>query len=134
VTGNDVMWPQVTGGNPKVTSFYRKSTGTGCRRPKTCVHCVFNFLQGCGLQEEAVTWHKMTSRDLRWREVTRKWRHLTGSHLEAAVQGRKLADSVHFPSYKAVGCRRQSRDRKWRHVTSGDQEWPGSDVIWPEVT
>jgi len=76
----------------------------------------------------------MTSRDLRWPEVTRKWRHLTGSHLKVAVQGSKPTYTVHFTSYKAVACRRQSRDRKWRHVTSGDRKWPGSKVIWPEVT
>jgi len=77
----------------------------------------------------------MTSRDLRWPEVTRKWRHLTGSLVEVAVEGRKLAYTVHFTSYKAVAHgRRQSRDKKWRHVTSGDWKWPGSDVIWPEAT
>jgi len=74
----------------------------------------------------------MTSRDPRWREVTQKWCHLTGSHLEEAVEGRKLAYTVHFTSYKAVARRRkQSRDRKWRQGTSGDWKWPGSEVIWP---
>jgi len=33
-------------------------------------------------------------------QVTRKCRHLTGSHLEGAVEGRKLAYTVHFTSYK----------------------------------
>jgi len=60
---------------------------------------------------------------------------LTGSLLEVAVEGRKLAYTVHFTSYKAVArWRRQSRDRKWRHITSGGRKWPGSDVVWPEVT
>jgi len=77
----------------------------------------------------------MASCDLRWPEVTRKWRHLNGSHLKVAVEGRKLAYTVHFTSYKPVACRRrQSRDRKWRHVTSGDRTWLGSDVISPQVT
>jgi len=70
----------------------------------------------------------MTSCDLRWPEVTLKWRHLNRSHLEVAVKGQKLAYTVHFTSYKAVARRRrQSRHRKWRHVTSET----GSD---PEVT
>jgi len=55
--------------------------------------------------------------------------------VEAGVEGRKLAYTVHFISCKAVArIRRQSQGRKWRRETSGDQKWPGSDVIWPEVT
>jgi len=135
VAGNDVTWPHVTGSDPEVTSFDRKSPGSGCRRPKTGAYCTFRFLQGCSSQEKAVTWQEMTSRDLRWPEVTRKWCHLTGCHLEVAVEGRKLAYSVHLTSYKAVARRRrQSRDRKWHHVTSGGRKSPGSDVILPEVT
>jgi len=57
---------------------------------------------------------------------------LTGSHLEMAVEGRKLEYTVRFTSYKAVARRRQSRDRKARQVTSSDRKWPGSDVIRPE--
>jgi len=50
---------------------------------------------------------------------------LTGSHLEVAVEGRKLAYPIHFTSDKPVACRRrQSRDGKWRQVTSGDLRWP----------
>jgi len=74
-------------------------------------------------------WQEMTSRDFRWPEVPRKWCHLTGSHLEVAVEGRKRAYTVHFTFYKPVARRsRQSRDRKWRHVTSGDRKWP--EVTW----
>jgi len=128
MTSRDFRWPEVT-------SFDRTSPGNGCRRPKTCVYCTFHFLQGCSLLEEAVTWQEMTSRELRCARVTRKWSHLTGSHLEEAVEGQKLEYTVHFTSYKAVARRRrQSRDRKWRLVTSGYRKWPGSDVIWPEVT
>jgi len=134
VTGNDVMWPQDTRSDPEVMSFDRKSPRSGCRRPKTPVYCTFHFLQGCCSQEEGVTWQGMTSRDLRWPEFTRKCRHLTGSHLKVAVEGQKLAYTVHFTSYKAVGRRRrQSCDRKWRHVTSCDQKWPWSEVIWREA-
>jgi len=40
-------------------------------------------------------------------------RHLTGSHLEMAVEVRKLGYTVHFTSYKAVDRkRRRSRDSK----------------------
>jgi len=117
-----------------VTRKDRKSTGSSCRS-KTRVYCTFHYLQGCRSMEEAVTWRKMTSRQLRWKNVTRKSRYLTGSQLEVAVEDQKLANTVHFTSYKAVTRRRrQSPDRKWRHVTSGYRKWPGSDVIWPEVT
>ena len=44
----------------------------------------------------------MTSRDLRFPEVTRKLRHFIGSHLKVAVEGLKLPFTVHFTSYKAV--------------------------------
>jgi len=65
-------------------------------------------------------------RDLRCPALTRKWRYLTGSNLEA-VEGLTLAYTVHFTSYKAVARRRrQSRDRKWRHMTSSDRKWPGT--------
>ena len=55
-------------------------------------------------------------------EVTWKWVRLTASQLEVAVEGQKLAYHVRFTSYKAVVRRRQTLDRKWRHVTSGDQK------------
>jgi len=63
-------WPQETGGDPEVSSFDRKSPGSGCRTLKTGVYCAFDFLQGCCLQEDALKWQEMTSRDLRWLEVT----------------------------------------------------------------
>jgi len=133
-----VTWQKMTSRDlrsPEETSFDRKSPWSGCRRLKTGVYCAFDFLQGRSSQKEAVTWQEITSWDLRWPKVTRKWRHLTGSHLDVAVEGRKLAYTVCFTSYKAVARRRwQSRDRKWRHVTSSDRKWPGSDVIWPEST
>jgi len=180
-------WQELTSCNltwPEVTSFGRKSSGSGCRRSTTRVLGVFMLLQGCNSHLVAVTWKEMTSHDLKWLEVTRKWRHLTGSHREVdlegrnsrilyiclltrlylavggshvttnyvrspqltemtrkwhltdshqevAVEGRKLAYTVHFTSYKAVASSsRQSRDRKCCHVTSGDRKWPGSHVIW----
>jgi len=130
-----LTWAQVTGSIPEVTSFDRKSYGSDSRMPKTGIYCAFDFLQGCSSQEEVVTWQEMTSRDVRWPEVTLKWRRLTESHLEVAGENRKLAYIVRLTSYKAVAHRRRySRDRKWRHVTSGDRKWPWSDVVWPEVT
>jgi len=129
VIGNDVTWLGVTNSDPKVSSFNRKSPGSGCGRPKTWVYYTFHFLQRCIMQWGAVT-DKMTSRNVGWPKVTRKWRHLTGSHREVAVKGWKLAYTIHFTSYNAVDCsRRQSRDRKWRHVNWGDRKWHGSDVI-----
>jgi len=120
VTLKWLIWPKVT---------------WKCCRLKTHEYCTFHFLQGFSSQEEAVTWQEMTSRDLRWPEVTLKWRHLTGSNLEVAVEDQKLPYIAHFTSYKAVACRsRQSRGRKWRHLISGDQKGPRSDVIWPEVS
>jgi len=125
----------VTESDPEVTSILRKSPGSGCRSPKTCVRCTFHFLQSCSSQKEAVWWQEMTSRHLRWPKVTQKWRHLTGSHLEVAVEGRELEYTVHFTSCKGVArCRRPPQYRKWCHVTSGDRKWPGSNVAWPEVS
>jgi len=64
---------------------------------------------------EAVARRRRQSRDRKLRHMTskdRKLRHLTGSHLEVGVEGRKVAYTVHFTSYKAVARRGQSRDRK----------------------
>ena len=55
VTGNHVTCPAVTGSDPEVTSFERRSPGNGCRGPKAGIYCTFHFLQGCMSQEEAVT-------------------------------------------------------------------------------
>jgi len=131
-------WRHVISGDrndPKVTSLDRKSRGSGCRRSKNRVHCTFHYQQTCSSIKKAVTCQEMTSRDLKWPKVTRKWRHLRGSHQEVAVEGQNLPYTVHFTSHKAVSrIRMQSHDRKYRHVTSGDRKWPVSDVIWPEVT
>ena len=54
VTGNATR-DHVTGGAPEVTSFDRKLLGSACRRLKTRVLGVFQLLQGCNLQEVAVT-------------------------------------------------------------------------------
>ena len=55
MTGNDVTWLEVTGSDPEVTSFDRKSPGNGCRRPISQVLDTFEHLQGCNSQEVAVT-------------------------------------------------------------------------------
>jgi len=67
----------------------------------------------------------MTSCDLSWPELTRKWRHLNGSPLEVDVEGLWLRFCVCFSSYSTVTRRRWwQRDRKWRPATSRDQKWP----------
>ena len=128
----DSKWHHVTSNDrngPKAMSFDRRSPGSGCRS-KTRVLWMFELLQ-----DVAVTWLEMTSHNLTWMELTRKWRHFTGSHLEVAVEGRKLGFCVRLSSYRAVTCRRwKSCDRKWHYVTSRDQKWPESEVISPEVT
>jgi len=63
-----------------------------------------------------VTLPHMTGSDL---EVTSFER----SHLEVGVEGRKPTYTVRLTTYKAVARRRKpSRDRKARHVTSGDRK------------
>ena len=52
MTENDVMWPEVTGSEPEVTSFDWKSPGSGCRRPISQILGMFELLQGCNSQEE----------------------------------------------------------------------------------
>jgi len=86
MTSRDLRWPEVT---LKWCHFDQKLPGSGCRVPKTGMYCTFHFLQGCSSWEKAVTWQEMTSRDLRWMEVTCKWCHFIGSHLEVAVEGEK---------------------------------------------
>jgi len=61
-------------------------------------------------------------------EVTRKWRHFTGSHLEVAVEGLKLAYTIHFTSYNAVAPVGGS------HVTVNDVTWPQVTGCDPQVT
>ena len=52
--GNDVKRPEVTGSDPEVTSFDRKSRGSGCRRTISQVLGTFELLQGVNSQEVAV--------------------------------------------------------------------------------
>ena len=47
--GNDFTWPEVTGSDPEVASFERKSPGSGCRRPISQVLAMSELLQGCNL-------------------------------------------------------------------------------------
>jgi len=131
MTSRDLRRPEVTQRLSHLTGS-RLEVAVGGRKLRYSVHFT---------SYKAVAHRRRQARDSKWRHVTlnnRKWPgrcHLTGSHLEVAVEGRKLAYTVHFTSYKPVArTRRQSRDRKWRHVTSGDHKWPGSDVILPEVT
>ena len=61
--GNDVTSPEVTGTDPKVTTFDRNAAGNGCRRPISPVLGTLD-LQGCNSQEVAVTLQEMTGSDL----------------------------------------------------------------------
>ena len=54
MTGNDVTWPKVIGGDLKVTSFYWKWLGKGCRRLKIRILVAFQLLQGCNTEEVKV--------------------------------------------------------------------------------
>ena len=47
-----------------MTSFYRKSLGSGCRRLKSLLLGTFELLQDFNSQEVAVTWQEMALRDL----------------------------------------------------------------------
>ena len=107
------------GSDPEVTSFDRKSPGSGCGRAKTRVLCTFKLLQGGNSQEVQVTWQEMMSRD-------RKWCHFTESHLEVAVKGLKLRFCLRLSSHRAVTRRMCSYETGKTHVTSHDRKWPGS--------
>ena len=61
--GKDLMFPHVTGSDPEVTSFDRKSLGSGSRVPISQVLGTFEFLQGYNSQEVAVTSQEMSSHD-----------------------------------------------------------------------
>ena len=86
MTGNDVMWPEVTGSDLEVTSFDRKSPGSGCKRRISQVFGTFENLQGCNSQEVAATLQEMASCGRKLPKVTWKGRHLIGSHLEEGVR------------------------------------------------
>ena len=60
MTGNDVTWPEVTRSDPEVISFYRKSPGSGGRRPICEVLGTFELLQGCNSQKVPLTGQEMT--------------------------------------------------------------------------
>ena len=72
MTGNDVTRPHVTGTDPEVTSFHRKSPGSGCRKPISQVLGILELLRRFNLQEVAVTWQEMTSGDRTWPPVSRQ--------------------------------------------------------------
>ena len=63
MTGKDLTCLHVSGSDPEVTSFDRKSLGSGSRRPLSQVLGTFGFLQGCSSQEVAVTSQEMSTRD-----------------------------------------------------------------------
>jgi len=124
VTGNDVTLPEVTGSDPEVSSFDRKSPGSGRRRLKTGVYCAFDLLQGCCSQEEALKWNEMTSRDLRWPEMTSFDRKSPGSGCRRPKTGVYCAFDFLQGCCSQEGAlklqemtSRELRDRKWCHLT-----------------
>jgi len=69
--------------------------------------------QKFGKYTAAVLKNEVETFECKLRVLQEQLDHLTGSHLQVAVEGRKLANTVHFTSYKAVACRRrQSCDGK----------------------
>jgi len=123
----DLRWPEVTRKRRHLTMSHLEMAVEGWKLMYASHFTSY----------KAVACSRRQSHGRKWRHTTlvdRKWRHLTGSHLEVAVEGRKLFYTGYFTSYKAVARkRRQSHGKKWRHVSSSDQNLPGSDVIWPEV-
>jgi len=124
VTGNHVTWPPVTGSDPEVTSFDRKSPGSGCRRPKTgyTVHFTsYKAVARRGRQSHDGKWPKVTASDL---EVS----HLNRSHLQVAVEGWKLGILyISLPTrLHLVGG--------GSHATRNDVTWSQGTGSAPEVT
>ena len=119
MTGNDVTWLEVTGSDQEVTSFDRKSPGSGGRRVINQVLGMFELLQGCNSQEMAVT--------------SQEGHHVTGTNPEVTSFDPKSPGGgcrrpicnfwAHLSSYRAVTLRRwQSRDRKQCHVGESDRK------------
>jgi len=125
-TSGDRKWPK---SDSSIVSHVEVAVGQ--KLPYTAHFASYKAVSRCGgshVTQNDVTWPQVTGNDP---EVT----SLDRSHQKVAVEGRKLAYTVHFTSYKVVAHSRwEWRDRKWRHVTSGDRKLPGSDVIWPVVT
>jgi len=133
MTGNVVTWPQVTGSDPEVTSFDRKSPGSGCRRPKTgyTVHFTYKAVVRTRRQSRDWKWHHLTSGDRKWPGSDVIWTEVTWKCCRRPKTG--VYCTFHYLQGLARR-RRKSTDRNGRHVPSGDRKWPGSDVIWPEIT
>ena len=102
MTGNDVTWLEVTGSVPEVALFDLKSLEVAEKKPISQVLAKFGLLHCCNLQEVAVRGLEITSHDWKRPEVTRKRRHLTGSHLEVAVECLYVKFWVRLSSCRAV--------------------------------
>jgi len=77
VTWLDLKWRHFTGSQLEVAVEGRKLG-----------FCVPLSSYRAELAEVAVTWQEMMSHDPTQSELTRKWHHLTGSHLEVCVEGK----------------------------------------------
>jgi len=119
VTGNTVMWPEVTRKWCHLTQSLLEVAVEGWKLAYTVHFTFYKSVARSGRQSR----QEMTLRD-----------QVTGSHLEVALKGWKLEYTVHFTSYRAVACSgRHSRDRNWCHVISGDWKWRHLTGIHLEV-
>jgi len=125
VTSSDRKWPGSALSD-------RKSPRSGYRRSKTGVYSALDFLQGCSSPEEAVTWQEMTSHDLRLPEVTRKWRHLTGSHLRSGCRRPKTCVYCAFKFLH--GCDVQEEALTWQDMTLRDHRRLEVTRKWHHLT
>ena len=116
----------MTGSDPEVTSFDRKSPGNDCKRPISQVLGTFELLQGCNSQEVAITLQEMKSRD-----------HVSRSDPEVTLFDRKSPGSGCTRPISQVlgmfellqGSNSQEVAVTRREMTSRDGKSPGSDVI-----
>jgi len=137
VTRRWVTWQEMTCkcNSSEVMSFQRKWPGSGCKRPKTHIFSVFQFLQGCTSQEVAVTCYEMTSRHLTWLEVIRKWRHLTGSDLEVTRKCCRRPKTRVLGAFQLLqGCSSLEVAVTWHEMTSRDLPWAEVTRKWRHLT
>jgi len=134
VTGNDLTWTHVTGSDPEVTSFDVKSRGSTCKRPIRQVLSTFELLQAV----TAGGGSHFTGKDLTWPHVTESHPELTSFDRKSTASGCRRPISQVLGMFELLqGCNSQEVAHTWQEMTSVtpcDWKWPGSDVIWPEVT
>jgi len=142
--GNYITWPHVTASDLEVTSFDRKSPGSGCKRLKTRGLHVFTLLQSCNPQDVAFTSQETTSHNLTWLKWPRSYPEVTSSDQKSSGTGCRRPKTHLFGSFMLLkGCNLQdvavtwqemmSCDLKWPEVTSFDRKSPKSGSGWPKT-